>query len=209
MDIKDYFSLHKKMKFGKRIRDEMTPEWRLSYMDYKLAKKLIKRIQNKLEERYHIDVQMILNEVPPSEIGVPSDYLDKPIINFAEEMTFASTGSSGEKDETNFIMQLEDFDVAGMYLRIVPKETCQFFNRLEKELDKVNKFYVQTERKFCVRHAELMMQLSVGLSEPLSKNDKQKVRSAFQEHYRALLLLMNFRNLNFQGFSNILKKVTS
>ncbi|KAL9651505.1 hypothetical protein ABK040_001451 [Willaertia magna] len=195
------------MKFGKRLRDEMTPEWRLSYMDYKLLKKLIKKVQGKLEERYHIDYQMIQNEVPPSEIGVPIDYLTEPLTKFSEDQVYASTGKTDDKDEYNFIDILEEHNIEGMYLRIVPKETCQFFNRLEKELDKVNKFYRATEKKFGVRHAELLVQLNMGLTTALSKSDKQKIRNAFQEHYRALLLLLNFRSLNFQGFSNILKKL--
>lgn len=38
------------MKFGKKFKDDVIPEWKTQYLDYKLLKKIIKRIKKSNRE---------------------------------------------------------------------------------------------------------------------------------------------------------------
>jgi hypothetical protein len=96
------------------------------------------------------------------------------------------------------------------------EESRSFFSLLEKELDKINKFYQKTEKECALRHTKLVKQIRIynynlkkkNILSKLGKHStsKQMIMLGFQEHYRALVLLQNYRVLNFTGFTKILKK---
>lgn len=95
------------------------------------------------------------------------------------------------------------------------EESRAFFSLLEKELDKINKFYQKTEKECALRHTKLLKQIRIynynlkkkNILSKLGKHStsKQMIMLGFQEHYRALVLLQNYRVLNFTGFTKILK----
>ncbi|KAL0481202.1 hypothetical protein AKO1_012592 [Acrasis kona] len=93
----------------------------------------------------------------------------------------------------------------------VPEECKFFLNCFQHEIDKVNKFYSQKESEYHTRHVKLEQQIEAlkKHNTTTSKNISNKIRqlqTAFQEHYRSLVLLENFRKLNYLASTKILKK---
>jgi len=111
------------------------------------------------------------------------------------------------------VSQISDVQKENMLYR---NESAGFFDLLEKELDKINKFYLKTEKECAVRHTKLVKQIQIYHYNFKKKNilsklgrhstSKQMIMLGFQEHYRALVLLQNYRVLNFTGFTKIMKK---
>ncbi len=115
--------------------------------------------------------------------------------------------------ENRILSQMSDYQRENMLYKA---ESMGFFNLLERELDKINKFYLKTEKECAVRHTKLVKQIQIYHYNFKKKNilsklgrhstSKQMIMLGFQEHYRALVLLQNYRVLNYTGFSKIMKK---
>uniref|UniRef100_A0A7S1PG38 SPX domain-containing protein n=1 Tax=Percolomonas cosmopolitus TaxID=63605 RepID=A0A7S1PG38_9EUKA len=85
--------------------------------------------------------------------------------------------------------------------------TRHFFKKLNKELSKVNKFFLKQEGRFFQRHLLLMKQTYLmKLQNKFTKRKLKTLKAAFKEHYKTLELLHRFRKLNHEGFKRIIKK---
>lgn len=98
-------------------------------------------------------------------------------------------------------------------------EENEFTKLQQKELDRINEFYVRTEERYCERHGQLVDQLErlvrmhifYNLQHVLQRKNKdnkskQTLVQAWREHYKALSYLNDFRKLNLQAFQKIYKK---
>jgi hypothetical protein len=72
-------------------------------------------------------------------------------------------------------------------------------------VDKINTFVKKMELKYIERQKELQIQLEIFRVKGTNKK-KLKMLSVFQEHYRALILVDKYVQLNHTGFVKILKK---
>jgi hypothetical protein len=181
------------MKFGKQLLEEVTPEWQAQFIDYRQLKKSLKPIKQKHE--------LVLVSQAKIEDETLLNYVESDIVEF----------------KGHLLTGLSDTIQSSIHYR---RETQHFFDLLEKELKKVNRFYAQIERDCCMKHAQLLQQAQIchkksknqtgssssSRSELLKKDSKQQVLVAYQEHYRSLVLLQNYRVLNYTGFTKILKK---
>eukprot|EP01080_Neovahlkampfia_damariscottae_P008154 gene8154-12615_t len=80
-----------------------------------------------------------------------------------------------------------------------------FYNTFEEEVQKVNEFFKEKEENFNNRHQDI--EKSEENFDDFTSSQKTTLKIAYQEHYRALTLLKNFRILNFAGFVKVLTKV--
>eukprot|EP01027_Heterolobosea_sp_BB2_P013018 GEZU01018818.1.p1 GENE.GEZU01018818.1~~GEZU01018818.1.p1 ORF type:complete len:861 (-),score=209.00 GEZU01018818.1:106-2688(-) len=84
---------------------------------------------------------------------------------------------------------------------------AMFEEMLEGEVNKINDFYLKMEKKYQDRHLALAEQVrQMRALSHVSKKAKHTLQHAYQEHYRALTLLNNYKVLNFTGIVKILKK---
>lgn len=101
------------------------------------------------------------------------------------------------------------FDTILMPLQM-PQLSSAFLRKMVQQVNKVNAFFVEQEREFGNRQGALNQQIEIfrtSIQGRYFKRDQvKKLKRTFKEHYRGLMLLLNYRSLNFLGFSKILKK---
>jgi hypothetical protein len=95
-------------------------------------------------------------------------------------------------------------------ITICVDESRFFMNCFQHEIDKINKFYGSKENEYHTRYKKLEEQIeALKKQEQNGKQAKNKIRllqAAFQEHYRSLILLENYRKLNYVASTKIMKK---
>ncbi|CAL1701370.1 unnamed protein product [Somion occarium] len=179
------------MKFGKHIQAEQVPGWSLYYLDYKALKKIISSLNSPR---------------PPAEaaalgVGVqPGQYSDRLLQGITERGSpiFASLGQDEDRG-TSFQAQ-----------------RATFFFRLERELEKINAFYLEKEAELTLRletllskrRAAAMHILPDALDDYTTLNHVEwsAVAEGFRLLERDLGKLQQFVELNATGFRKILKK---
>ncbi|PWN50718.1 hypothetical protein IE53DRAFT_81647 [Violaceomyces palustris] len=122
------------MKFGKHILSQQISGWGSYYLDYKFLKKII----NSLEKGRLGDAALFATGVRPDEIPNGSNVPDQQ----QEDASAAVTGAQ-------ILPKVEGSDELQIH-------KAAFFFKLERELEKINAFYLQKEAELKARLGTLI-----------------------------------------------------
>ncbi|KAJ9059600.1 phosphate system positive regulatory protein pho81 [Entomophthora muscae] len=173
------------MKFGKQIQHQARPEWSTHYMNYKGLKKIIGK--GPVAGKGMLTVASIPGncELPnsPSTLSA-SVYASDP---GPEPQHTPSPIGSGEGTDN-----------------------AAFFYRLDRELEKVNGFYLKKEDELKLRLRSLTEKRKVIQNRPGMRHGQTAlwiaIREAFTQYQADLDKLQQFVEINGTGFRKILKK---
>jgi hypothetical protein len=199
------------MKFGKRLAANATPEWQTEFFNYKSMKKKIKHILASKKEREKEDKKKKRDKNRKSgEVELTENAIEIVAVNVEQpaltvEGIVSDIRSSTTIEDNRFLtQQVEDL------VTVCPEESHAFLNAFQSEIDKVNDFYLLKEKEFEARGIKLDKQIEAKQKKQaqgkLKKAQIKKLQKAFQEHYRSLVLLDNYRKLNYLACNKILKK---
>ncbi|KAG8837698.1 ubiquitin-protein ligase peroxin 12 [Serendipita sp. 400] len=197
------------MKFGKRILSERIPGWFEYYLDYKALKKIISSV--------HGADQSLGNDPNTSQMGISMKPLDmlqasshpvQPLweppnpldgINSPLSTTLAASSFLDEERSPDFQMK-----------------KAEFFFKLQRELDKINAFYLQKEAELKLRMITLLSKRQAAANRISPDPEDQEtiknhvewkaVTEGFTLLQNDLLKLQQFVDINATGFRKILKK---
>lgn len=126
------------MKFGKKFKKEMVPEWTEAYMDYNVLKRILREIiRYKQSMRPIVDNRALQQKQTSDEtlsgLLLQSGDLESKgdIENKVTDVDTSQQDGSREIYETKFFRQFEDLG----------ESEIMFFRKLDRELNKVNNFY--------------------------------------------------------------------
>ncbi|OBZ76417.1 Ankyrin repeat protein nuc-2 [Grifola frondosa] len=189
------------MKFGKQIQAEQVPGWSAYYLDYKSLKKII---------------SSLTANRPASEAAVFAQSISPGDIFASPPSTPGSrTPSSAEfpaSEEPPIYASLGQDDDRGPSFQA---HKAAFFFKLERELEKINAFYLEKEAELKLRLETLLSKRRAAAMRvhPDSLDDATKNHvewSAVEEGFRLLERdigkLQQFVEINAMGFRKILKK---
>ncbi|KAF8897214.1 hypothetical protein BD779DRAFT_1489617 [Infundibulicybe gibba] len=170
------------MKFGKRIQAQQVPGWSQYYLDYKFLKKII---------------SSLLANRPASEaatlaLGIrPSDFLSHSPPSFPqpESRSPATVLDGGPGDH-----------------RYSHRSQGSIFLQLERELEKINGFYLRKEAELKLRMETLLSKRRAAAMRGLPATLWSAVEEGFRLLERDLGKLQQFVEINGIGFRKILKK---
>ncbi|KAI6012328.1 hypothetical protein PISMIDRAFT_313358 [Pisolithus microcarpus 441] len=139
------------MKFGKEIQAEQVPGWSAYYLDYKFLKKIISSLA---ANRPASEAAALALGIRPADIFNPS--ASAPAITVpptsAQDVSTAPTLDDAEQPPILSSSRQDDDRGADFQAH-----KAAFFFKLERELEKINTFYLQKE-------AELKLRLETLLS---------------------------------------------
>ncbi|KAG0072146.1 phosphate system positive regulatory protein pho81 [Linnemannia elongata] len=167
------------MKFGKQIQFQQIPEWQSHYMSYKGLKKIINSL---IQEKAQISVTIAASPPPLGSEPEP------------ESQEAEAAASLLPEDENSTFLQ---------------SQKAAFFFKLERELEKVNSFYLQKESELKVRLRSLIDKEKVILSRqgrPGTSSSINSLKEAFKQFEQDLNKVQKFVETNGTGFRKILKK---
>ncbi|KAG8900763.1 ubiquitin-protein ligase peroxin 12 [Tulasnella sp. 408] len=178
-------------KFGKEIQSNQIPGWSQYYLDYKGLKKIV----SSLEASYSTSP-----DAPTTPLR-PSDVLNSPTnVSRSPAQAPPSTNSAGPEDDRGPVFQ---------------SHKASFFFKLERELEKINTFYLQKEAELKTRLATLLSKrqaaarrIQVSTSEETNNTGAEwrAVEEGFRLLDQDLGKLQQFIEINATGFRKILKK---
>ncbi|KAG8927295.1 ubiquitin-protein ligase peroxin 12 [Tulasnella sp. 417] len=178
-------------KFGKEIQSNQIPGWSQYYLDYKGLKKIV----SSLEASYSTSP-----DAPTTPLR-PSDVLNSPTnVSHPSPQAPPSTNSGGPEDDRGPVFQ---------------SHKASFFYKLERELEKINSFYLQKEAELKTRLATLLskrqaaarrLQISTGEETNNTGAEWRAVEEGFRLLDQDLGKLQQFIEINATGFRKILKK---
>ncbi|KAI0313604.1 hypothetical protein OF83DRAFT_1086226 [Amylostereum chailletii] len=186
------------MKFGKQLQAEIIPGWSEYYLDYKFLKKIVSSLASNRPASEAAALALgvrpigILNPYPPihpSHHPLPVQIDEPPIIS-----------TSGQDDDRG-----PDFQA----------HKAAFFFKLERELEKINAFYLRKEAELKLRletllskrRAAALRALPDGIDDTTQNYVEWKaVEEGFHLLERDLAKLQQFIEINATGFRKILKK---
>ncbi|KAG8888011.1 ubiquitin-protein ligase peroxin 12 [Tulasnella sp. 332] len=185
------------MKFGKEIQSNQIPGWSQFYLDYKGLKKVISALENSSNTAADASASALR----------PGSILDDPTSSEAALQSLplaaqASVGvaSAGYEDDRGPIFQAHK---------------AAFFWKLERELEKINAFYLQKEADLKKRLETLLnkrkaaaQRLQAIIEEPTIDGgvEWRAVQEGFRLLDKDLNKLQQFIEINATGFRKILKK---
>ncbi|KAG2013350.1 ankyrin repeat domain-containing protein 50 [Coprinopsis cinerea AmutBmut pab1-1] len=181
------------MKFGKRIQAQQIPGWSQYYLDYKFLKKIISSLA----------ANRPASEAAALALGAPQA---------PSNTTSASTATPTSPGQPPFF-PASDYD-AGRGPDFQAHKAAFFF-KLERELEKINAFYLQKEAELKLRMETLLSKRRAaaarGMPDTNSDSFQNRVEwSAVEEGFRLLERdlgkLQQFVEINAEGFRKILKK---
>ncbi|KAI9187703.1 phosphate system positive regulatory protein pho81 [Blastocladiella emersonii ATCC 22665] len=165
------------MKFGKQIQGQATPEWSAHYMNYKALKKVI----NVLEDpRKGHAITIAAQPVSPS---------------------LAAASASGTS-----ALSPADYALASAAADPMQALKANFFFKLERELERVNAFYMTKENDLGIRLRTLLEKkrfVHEGSRNPVTL---RTIQEALWQLQQDLTKLQQYVELNATGFRKILKK---
>jgi hypothetical protein len=180
------------MKFGKKLLANATNEWQSKFIDYKKMKKKAKAVKARIEYAEHEKKQTDLNnEILGNRIALED-------IN--EIRIFIETNNRF------FTQEIQDQLSASCL-----KESRDLLDTFEAEIEKINSFFKGILSEYKLTHKKLALQLEAKErcereGKKTASNQKIQLQKAFQEHYRSLVLLENYRSWNFLGCGKSIKK---
>ncbi|KAF9519188.1 hypothetical protein BS47DRAFT_77707 [Hydnum rufescens UP504] len=119
------------MKFGKEIQSQQIPGWSHYYLDYKALKKIIAAANKSIAETNSLLI----------EVMRPADMLSSPDESLHRCNRPLSIPTIGKDEERGPEFQ---------------RSKAMFFFKLERELEKINAFYLQKEAELKLRLANLL-----------------------------------------------------
>jgi len=179
------------MKFGKQLQAQQIPTWTAYYLDYKGLKKII----NSLAKGRPADAALLAAGISP--LIAPSDPT-----NLHHQL---------ESDQPLQLLPESYIDQRASPENNLKLHKAAFFFKLERELDKINEFYLQKESDLKVRLRTLIDKRKVVQCSRTRRLTKDNSSFAtlyegfrhFEEHLRKL---QTFVDINQTGFRKILKK---
>ncbi|KAL1714800.1 hypothetical protein EV715DRAFT_256927 [Schizophyllum commune] len=179
------------MKFGKHIQAQQVPGWSQYYLDYKFLKKIISSLADR---RPASDSAALALGVRPADM-VDADAISALSQASQEPPIFTDTDATRGDD--------------------VQAHKAAFFFKLERELEKINLFYLQKEAELRLRLETLLSKRRAAVlrgvpSSPDDVAQKNVEWSAVEEGFRLLERdlgkLQQYIEINATGFRKILKK---
>lgn len=199
------------MKFGKRIQAQQIPGWAPYYLDYKFLKKIISSLA--ANRPASEAAALALGVRPPSSpqaFVVPDTTTQLPLSPTPQ--LGLSTASPGQPP----FFPASDYD-AGRGPDFKAHKAAFFF-KLERELEKINAFYLQKEAELKLRMETLLSKRRAAAARGMrDSGDSNSVSfqnrvewNAVEEGFRLLERdlgkLQQFVEVNAEGFRKILKK---
>ncbi|KIJ70440.1 hypothetical protein HYDPIDRAFT_23545 [Hydnomerulius pinastri MD-312] len=196
------------VKFGKQIQSEQVPGWSAYYLDYKFLKKIISSLaaNRPASEAAALALGIrpadIFNPTVSAPIAVPSTAHDPPACYELDD----------DPGQPPILSSLRQDDERGVDFQA---HKAAFFFKLERELEKINAFYLQKEAELKLRLETLLSKrraaASRGLPDAGDESTSNHVEwSAVEEGFRLLERdlgkLQQFIEMNATGFRKILKK---
>ncbi|GJJ07584.1 hypothetical protein Clacol_001787 [Clathrus columnatus] len=204
--------------FGKQIQAEQIPGWSQYYLDYKALKKIVSSLSKSRP------VSEAASLVTPSITGIrPANILGSN----STQLVSAPQNPLWPSSELSNTSALSSNHAALLPLQALTSDDdrgsdfqaykAAFFFKLERELEKINNFYLQKEAELKLRLETLLTKrkaaasrfLPEGLDEALSAKDHvewKAVEEGFRLLERDLAKLQHFVEINATGFRKILKK---
>ncbi|WOL19299.1 phosphate transporter PHO1-2-like isoform X2 [Canna indica] len=142
------------VKFSRELEAKLVPEWKDAFVDYRQLKKNIKKIK----------LSFLRSSLPSSsssgaanaDNGGPHISLFDPVRTLAAAAFSSSRHDQPPPTEEESLIELT-------LVQSTEDEVREFFENLEKELNKVNGFYTKKEREFCELFPVLNKQLQILL----------------------------------------------
>ncbi|ESK93719.1 cyclin-dependent protein kinase inhibitor [Moniliophthora roreri MCA 2997] len=192
------------MKFGKHIQSHQVPGWSPYYLDYKSLKKIISSLE----------AHRPAAEAAALALGLrPGDILNQESSTSAPPSTLSSSQPSTPDDVPPPLFPASERDEdRGPEFQA---HKAAFFFKLERELEKINTFYLQKEAELKLRLETLLSKRRAaamrGLPDNIEGTTETHVEwSAVEEGFRLLERdlgkLQQFVEINATGFRKILKK---
>ncbi|KAJ7499234.1 cyclin-dependent protein kinase inhibitor [Mycena latifolia] len=186
-------------QFGKHIQAQQVPGWSAYYLDYKFLKKIISSLTAHRPASEAAALALGLRPADILDSAAPTASLDpSPIV--VDDPAVPPLFSGSGQDERG-----PDFRA----------HKAAFFFKLERELEKINEFYLQKEAELKLRLETLLSKRRAaamrGFPETLDDTTQNNVEwSAVEEGFRHLERdlgkLQQFVEINATGFRKILKK---
>ncbi|KAJ7233137.1 cyclin-dependent protein kinase inhibitor [Mycena haematopus] len=189
-------------KFGKHIQAQQVPGWSAHYLDYKFLKKIISSLtaRRPASEAAALALGLRPADILASSLPSASSVLhDQPPIDLDEPVLPPLFSGSVQDDRG------PDFRA----------HKAAFFFKLERELEKINEFYLQKEAELKLRLETLLSKRRAaatrGFPDTLDDTTQNNVEwTAVEEGFRHLERdlgkLQQFVEINATGFRKILKK---
>ncbi|KAF5370035.1 hypothetical protein D9758_001345 [Tetrapyrgos nigripes] len=190
------------MKFGKHIQSHQVPGWSAYYLDYKFLKKIISSLEanRPASESAALALGLRPRDILHHGDTSSSATLDAPMVTDTEP-GLPPIFSATEQDE----------DRGPEY----QQHKAAFFFKLERELEKINAFYLQKEAELKLRLETLLSKRRAAAMRGLPDNvdgttqnhaEWNAVEEGFRLLERDLGKLQQFIEINATGFRKILKK---
>lgn len=197
------------MKFGKQIQAEQVPGWSAYYLDYKFLKKIISSLA---ANRPASEAAALALGIRPADIFNPSGSASAITVLPTATQDVATTPALGDAEQPPILSSLRQDDDRGADFHA---HKAAFFFKLERELEKINTFYLQKEAELKLRLETLLSKRRAAALRGLPDgNDGSTLNhvewSAVEEGFRLLERdlgkLQHFIEINGTGFRKILKK---
>ncbi|KAG1753695.1 uncharacterized protein EDB91DRAFT_412534 [Suillus paluster] len=200
------------MKFGKQIQAEQVPGWSAYYLDYKFLKKIISSLA---ANRPASEAAALALGIRPADILnliAPSSTPALPVSPQRDTSNPTESITQDEPEEPPILSALQQDDDRGSDFQA---HKAAFFFKLERELEKINTFYLQKEAELKLRLETLLSKRRAaairGLPDTSEETTVNHVEwSAVEEGFRLLERdlgkLQQFIEMNATGFRKILKK---
>ncbi|KAG8778211.1 ubiquitin-protein ligase peroxin 12 [Ceratobasidium sp. 428] len=196
------------MKFGKQIQSQQIPGWGAYYLDYKALKKIISSLAASQAPQAPSSAAVRPNDlfnIPHS--GLPAE---APVRSPATDPALAVPADFSIDNLSLFPGQDHDPPGAGS---VFHAHKAAFFFKLERELEKINSFYLLKEADLKLRLATLLSKRKAAAQRSGIRDlndvggiEWRTVDEGFRLLERDLTKLQNFIELNATGFRKILKK---
>ncbi|KAJ7688424.1 cyclin-dependent protein kinase inhibitor [Mycena rosella] len=186
-------------QFGKHIQAQQVPGWSAYYLDYKFLKKIISSLTAHRPASEAAALALGLRPADILDSATPTALLDSSPIAVDDPFLPPLFSGSGQ-------------DERGPDFRA---HKAAFFFKLERELEKINEFYLQKEAGLKLRLETLLSKRRAaamrGFPDTLDDTTQNNVEwSAVEEGFRHLERdlgkLQQFVEINATGFRKILKK---
>ncbi|TFY77601.1 hypothetical protein EWM64_g6411 [Hericium alpestre] len=187
------------MKFGKQLQAEIIPGWSEYYLDYKFLKKIVSSLAAK---RPASEAAALALGVRPGDLLAQAPSSDaQPVPMFGVELDEPPLLSTSGRDDDRG----PDFQA----------HKAAFFFKLERELEKINGFYLRKEAELKLRLETLLSKRRAAAMRVLPDElddttenyvEWKAVEEGFQLLERDLGKLQHFIEINATGFRKILKK---
>ncbi|KAI9217491.1 hypothetical protein BC828DRAFT_391037 [Blastocladiella britannica] len=167
------------MKFGKQIQGQALSEWHAHYMNYKALKKIINSLDDPCKGQHALTIAAAL----PDNAANPLNLLDPAASADLASAAAAALSSTG----------------------VDPLQSLKanFFYKLERELDRVNSFYLTKEQDTKVRLRTLLEKRRRPTADAVTL---RAIMEALWQVQQDLTKLQHYVELNAVGFRKILKK---